>query len=95
MDKKATVDKACRLITEAGKNGAQLVVLPEADLSISSGSKWNKDVAGHYARPDAFHLIFDKTPDPILSIQNKMQDLKVTDDNDDKLSFGDSLKIKE
>jgi len=29
MNRKATVDKACTLIEEAGKNGAQLVVFPE------------------------------------------------------------------
>jgi nitrilase len=30
LNKKATVEKACRLIDEAGKNGAKLVVFPEA-----------------------------------------------------------------
>jgi nitrilase len=30
MDRDATVDKACRLIQEAGSNGAQLVAFPEA-----------------------------------------------------------------
>lgn len=29
LDRDATVDKACELIAEAGKNGAQLIVLPE------------------------------------------------------------------
>ena len=30
MDREATVDKACRLIQEAGNNGARLVAFPEA-----------------------------------------------------------------
>jgi nitrilase len=30
LDKQATVEKACRLISEAGKNGAKLIVFPEA-----------------------------------------------------------------
>jgi len=30
LDKPATIDKACRLIAEAGANGAQLVVFPES-----------------------------------------------------------------
>ncbi|MBI2906918.1 MAG: carbon-nitrogen hydrolase family protein [Chloroflexi bacterium] len=30
MDKRATIDKACKLIKEAGGNGAELVVFPEA-----------------------------------------------------------------
>jgi nitrilase len=30
LDREATLDKACRLIVEAGQNGARLVVFPEA-----------------------------------------------------------------
>ena len=30
LNKKATVEKACQFIAEAGKNGAKLVVFPEA-----------------------------------------------------------------
>jgi len=33
LDKQATVDKACKLIDQAGKNGAKLVVFPEAFIS--------------------------------------------------------------
>ncbi|KPV43943.1 nitrilase-related carbon-nitrogen hydrolase [Alicyclobacillus ferrooxydans] len=33
MELEASVEKACRLITEAGKQGAELIVFPEAFLS--------------------------------------------------------------
>ncbi|MHA1263054.1 MAG: nitrilase-related carbon-nitrogen hydrolase [Candidatus Freyarchaeota archaeon] len=29
MDKDATIEKACKLISEAGRNGAELIVFPE------------------------------------------------------------------
>ena len=33
MDKEKTVDKACRAISEAGREGAKLIVFPEAFIS--------------------------------------------------------------
>lgn len=33
LNKEATVDKACKVIAEAGKNGAELIVFPEAFVS--------------------------------------------------------------
>ncbi|GIT97825.1 carbon-nitrogen hydrolase family protein [Sulfurovum sp. TSL1] len=36
------------------------ILLSEVDLHILLGSKWNLDVAGHYARPDAFELTVKK-----------------------------------
>ncbi|MFC2088365.1 carbon-nitrogen hydrolase family protein [Calditrichota bacterium] len=33
LNKKATLEKACRIINEAGKNGAKLVVFPEAFIA--------------------------------------------------------------
>ena len=33
------------------------ILLAEIDLHMLRASKWNLDVAGHYARPDAFELI--------------------------------------
>lgn len=38
LDREASVEKACRLIEEAGRNGAKLVVLPEA--FIPGGPYW-------------------------------------------------------
>lgn len=33
LNKKATIEKACKVIEEAGKNGAELIVFPEAFIS--------------------------------------------------------------
>lgn len=40
------------------------ILYAQIDLKMLRGSKWNLDVAGHYARPDAFRLRVQKTPDP-------------------------------
>jgi len=36
------------------------ILLADIDLHSLLGSKWNLDVAGHYARPDAFELLVKK-----------------------------------
>jgi nitrilase len=41
MDREATVEKACKLITEAGSNGAHLVVLPEAFIPTYPDWIWS------------------------------------------------------
>lgn len=53
MDKKATTEKACRLIEEAGREGAQLVVFPECyipmfpnwSIDLSRPSEWSDLIA--------------------------------------------------
>lgn len=60
------------------------ILYAEADMDILRGSKWNLDVAGHYARPDAFHLTVDKTPTPILSIREKTPEPNDTAGKDGK-----------
>lgn len=40
LDADATLDKACRLIGEAGAGGAKLIVLPEAFVSLYPSSAW-------------------------------------------------------
>ncbi len=42
------------------------ILLAEADLHMLRASKWNLDVAGHYARPDAFELTVRKRAAPII-----------------------------
>ncbi len=38
-------------------NAKEGILLAEVDLHRLRASKWNLDVAGHYARPDAFELV--------------------------------------
>jgi nitrilase len=45
------------------------ILYADVDLKMLRGMKWNLDVAGHYARPDAFHLTVSKAPTPIVSFQ--------------------------
>ena len=40
LDADATLDKACRLIGEAGAAGAKLIVLPEVFVSLYPNSAW-------------------------------------------------------
>src|SRR5436190_5769998 len=40
MDKKATVQKACKLIAEAGKKGAKIIVFPEAFIPAYPDWVW-------------------------------------------------------
>ena len=69
MDREATVDKACRLIQEAGDNGARLVAFPEAFMpaypywsrylpSIESVhcTKWVKENIGQNSKANALEI---------------------------------------
>lgn len=42
------------------------ILYAEVDLHMLRASKWNLDVAGHYARPDAFELTVRKRAAPII-----------------------------
>jgi len=55
MNKKATIDKVCSLIQEAGKNGAQLVVFPETFVPMYPN--WSIDLQnpGEWVK-NLFHL---------------------------------------
>lgn len=42
------------------------ILYAQMDLNMLRGSKWNLDVAGHYARPDAFELTVRRDPTPVV-----------------------------
>jgi len=50
------------------------ILLAEIDLHMLRGAKWNLDVAGHYARPDAFELTVRKRPAPIIREEEYHED---------------------
>ena len=45
---------------------AEGILYAEVDPKKLQGTKWNLDVAGHYARPDVFSLSVQKSPNPII-----------------------------
>ena len=55
LDAEATVDKACALIEEAGGNGARIVALPEAFVSLYPSSCWAHACAAFTAEAAELH----------------------------------------
>lgn len=55
LDKKATTEKACRLIEEAGRNGARLIVLPETfiptypnfSIDLQNPTEWPRNLVAY------------------------------------------------
>jgi nitrilase len=47
------------------------ILYAQVDLKMLRGTKWNLDVAGHYARPDAFRLHVQKRPEPFTSCEQE------------------------
>jgi len=46
------------------------ILYADVDTSVIRNTKWNLDVAGHYARPDAFQLTIRTTSDQIINIED-------------------------
>jgi nitrilase len=55
LDLEATLDKACRLVADAGAAGARLVAFPEAFLSLYPNSRWAHACAGFGAAAAEVH----------------------------------------
>jgi nitrilase len=62
-----------------GPNGAFLagpvrekeeILLAEVNRAELRGRKWDLDVAGHYMRPDVFHLTLDRAPHALLDVRD-------------------------
>ena len=49
-------------------NAEEGILYAELDPRQMRGSKWNLDVAGHYARPDVFRLTVSKEDRPIIAV---------------------------
>ena len=49
-------------------NAKEVILYAELDSRQMSGSKWNLDVAGHYARPDVFRLTVSKEDRPMIAV---------------------------
>jgi nitrilase len=57
----------------AGPLNAEVGVLyAELDPRQMRGSKWNLDVAGHYARPDVFRLTVNKEDRPMIAVAQSL-----------------------
>ncbi len=52
------------------------ILLAKVDLHMLRASKWNLDVAGHYARPDAFELIVRKRAVSVIRKEDLDKGLK-------------------
>ena len=48
------------------------ILYADVDPAVIRNTRWNLDVAGHYARPDAFQLTMRSTPTPILRIEDEI-----------------------
>jgi nitrilase len=46
----------------------ETILYAEIEADQLTGPKWQLDTAGHYARPDVFHLTVDRRPKPFLSV---------------------------
>jgi nitrilase len=49
-------------------NAEEGILYAELDPRQLRGSKWNLDVAGHYARPDVFSLTVSKEDRPMIAV---------------------------
>ena len=72
-------------------NKEEGILYTDVDLKMSRGMRWNLDVAGHYARPDAFHLTVLKVPTPILSIRKDIPDSGTVKGNEEEVLLKEPL----
>jgi len=59
------------------------ILYADVDPTVIRNTRWNLDVAGHYARPDAFQLTMRSTPTPILRIDDETMRSKNVDSKEE------------
>lgn len=59
------------------------ILYADVDPVRIRNTRWNLDVAGHYARPDAFQLTMRSTPTPIFSIDEETSNHRNVESNDE------------
>ena len=59
------------------------ILYADVDPTVIRNTRWNLDVAGHYARPDAFQLTMRSTPTPILRIDDETLSSKNVDSKEE------------
>jgi len=59
------------------------ILYAEVDPTMIRNTRWNLDVAGHYARPDAFQLTMRSTPTPTLRIDDETLSSKNVDSKEE------------
>ena len=68
LDRESTLDKACELISEAGRSGARLVVFPEAFIPTYPDWVWRVPPGRHQILADAYAELLEQAveiPSPV------------------------------
>ena len=63
LDAEATVEKACGLIGDAARDGAQLAVLPEAFIPLYPSNAWAKGAAAFSGWDDLWERLWENSVD--------------------------------
>lgn len=64
-------------------NKEEGILYADVNPEIIRDTRWNLDVAGHYARPDAYQLTIRTTPSPIIRVENDLSGSPVDDLKED------------
>lgn len=64
-------------------NKEEGIIYAEVDPAVIRNAMWNLDVAGHYARPDAFQLSVRTAPSPILHFNKDASSFPIDDIRDE------------
>lgn len=71
------------------------ILYADVDLEHISNTRWNLDVAGHYARPDAFQLTIRTAPNPAIIIDKDTSGFPLKEVKENNLFSKDSTDKNE